>query len=135
MSKRFLKLLALTCVTASTLSWSATPDEHASHHRAAAPAKPAAKTASKAASVPRAASAHMTAMEPQMETMREMHEKMMNATTPEERSALMADHMKACALWATCPRWNFHLPELSFTYAPPAPRPHDRLAAPARLGG
>jgi len=27
--------------------------------------------------------------------MQEMHEKMMNAKTPEERNALMADHMKA----------------------------------------
>ncbi len=95
MSKLFLKLLALTCVTASTLSWSAPPEEHASHHPAAAPTKPAAKTASKAASVPKATAVQMTTMEPQMKAMREMHEKMMNATTPEERSALMADHMKA----------------------------------------
>lgn len=29
-----------------------------------------------------------------MQTMHEMHEKMMNAKTPEERNALMVDHMK-----------------------------------------
>ena len=34
-------------------------------------------------------------MEPRMKVMQEMHQKMMNAKTPEERSALMADHMKA----------------------------------------
>jgi hypothetical protein len=34
-------------------------------------------------------------MEPRMQAMHEMHQKMMNAKTPEERNALMADHMKA----------------------------------------
>jgi hypothetical protein len=42
-----------------------------------------------------AASAPASAMEGQMEVMRQMHDKMMNAKTPEERQALMADHMKA----------------------------------------
>jgi len=37
----------------------------------------------------------MAAMEPRMKAMREMHDKMMNAKTPEERNALMADHIKA----------------------------------------
>jgi hypothetical protein len=34
-------------------------------------------------------------MEPRMKTMQEMHQKMMNAKTPAERQALMAEHMKA----------------------------------------
>jgi hypothetical protein len=34
-------------------------------------------------------------MEPRMKAMQEMHQKMMSAKTPEERNALMADHMKA----------------------------------------
>ena len=34
-------------------------------------------------------------MEPRMKAMQEMHQKMMNAKTTEERNALMADHMKA----------------------------------------
>lgn len=38
---------------------------------------------------------HMARMDEQMKTMRAMHEKMMNAKTPEQRNALMADHMKA----------------------------------------
>jgi hypothetical protein len=38
---------------------------------------------------------HMAAMDAQMKTMREMHDKMVNAKTPEERNALMAEHMKA----------------------------------------
>ena len=41
------------------------------------------------------AAAPMPPMEPRMKAMQEMHQKMMNAKTPEERNALMADHMKA----------------------------------------
>ena len=41
------------------------------------------------------AAAPMAAMEPRMKAMQEMHQKMMNAKTPAERQALMADHMKA----------------------------------------
>jgi hypothetical protein len=37
----------------------------------------------------------MAAMDSQMKTMHEMHQKVMNAKTPEERQALMADHMTA----------------------------------------
>ncbi len=37
----------------------------------------------------------MAAMDPRMKSMQEMHKKMVNATTPAERQALMADHMKA----------------------------------------
>jgi hypothetical protein len=36
----------------------------------------------------------MAKMDDHMKTMRAMHEKMMGATTPEERSKLMAEHMK-----------------------------------------
>ena len=35
------------------------------------------------------------AMDPRMKAMQEMHQKMMGARTPEERQALMAEHMKA----------------------------------------
>ena len=41
------------------------------------------------------APAPMAAMAPRMKAMQEMHQKMMNAKTPAERQALMADHMKA----------------------------------------
>ena len=37
----------------------------------------------------------MARMDAQMKTMRDMHEKMMNAKTPEERNKLRAEHMKA----------------------------------------
>ena len=42
-----------------------------------------------------AAPDQMARMDAQMKTMRNMHEKMMNAKTPEERNKLMAEHMKA----------------------------------------
>ena len=38
---------------------------------------------------------NMARMDAQMKTMRDMHEKMMSAKTPEERNKLMADHMKS----------------------------------------
>ena len=41
------------------------------------------------------AAAPMSPTEPRMKAMQGMHQKMMNAKTPEERNALMADHMKA----------------------------------------
>ncbi len=51
-------------------------DEHAAHHPPAEPS-PAARS------------------EEQLKLMQEMHQKMMAAKTPEERQALMAEHMKA----------------------------------------
>ncbi|MDE2300680.1 MAG: hypothetical protein KGK18_21270, partial [Burkholderiales bacterium] len=55
---------------------------HAGHHPAAAAA---------ASNEPAA----MAAMKVRLDAMREMHDKLMNAKTPEERNALMADHLKA----------------------------------------
>jgi hypothetical protein len=78
-----LSVAALASACASTgavtaASPSPTPaDEHASHQPEAS------------------ASAPVAAMDPRMKVMHEMHQKMLNAKTPEERQALMADHMKA----------------------------------------
>lgn len=44
---------------------------------------------------PAAAPASSDAMQERMKLMQGMHEKMKNAKTPEERQALMAEHMKA----------------------------------------
>jgi hypothetical protein len=41
------------------------------------------------------AAGSMPAMDSRMKAMQEMHQKMVNASTPAERQALMADHMKA----------------------------------------
>jgi hypothetical protein len=42
-----------------------------------------------------AAPDHMAKMDAQMKTMRDMHQKMMGAKTPQERDKLMAEHMKS----------------------------------------
>ena len=55
-----------------------------------APAMPVAPTAL-SGTMP----GNMAPMDAQMKTMRAMHEKMMSAKTPEDRSKLMAEHMKA----------------------------------------
>ena len=60
--------------------------EHAAHHPEGASA-PAAKATPKAAAPAQ--------MDMQMKSMHEMHEKMMAAKTPEERQALMSEHMKS----------------------------------------
>jgi len=62
--------------------------EHAVHHPEGASA-PAAKA------TPKAAIAAPAQMDMQMKSMQEMHEKMMAAKTPEERQALMTEHMKS----------------------------------------
>ena len=38
---------------------------------------------------------HMAKMDAQMKTMRDMHQKLMEAKTPQERDKLMAEHMKS----------------------------------------
>jgi hypothetical protein len=46
------------------------------------------------ASTPSAMADRMSKMDAHMKAMREMHDKMARARTPEERNALMTDHMK-----------------------------------------
>jgi hypothetical protein len=60
------------------------PAKHDEHHTVAtAPKKAPAKPADQSAKP-----------DVQLQTMRDMHEKMMNAKTPDERKALMAEHVK-----------------------------------------
>jgi hypothetical protein len=65
---------------------------HAQHHPADATPKTPKAAAVKSKSMAKESTA---AMDSQMKTMRAMHEKMMAVKTPEERMALMADHMRA----------------------------------------
>lgn len=89
----------------ATLSLAAQPDsqDHEAHHpadAASAPKKskaPAAKppVTKPSASKPSAGTKQkVDQMDKQMTVMSEMHQKMMGAKTPEERSALMGEHMK-----------------------------------------
>ena len=55
-----------------------------------APAQPVGAASASSMATPD----HMARMDTQMKTMQGMHDKMMAAKTPEERSKLMAEHMK-----------------------------------------
>ena len=80
--------LALAATTLGSASWAANDVQHPAHHpegaAAAAKAKPAlgkSKT-------------DMARMDMQTKAMRQMHDRMMATRTPEERNALMAEHMQ-----------------------------------------
>lgn len=106
MKTRYLLPTAIACLAASSLTFAVTAEEHASHHpdqaasataAASTPTGKAAKKVKTAAPTKSTAAADAStsmAMDKQMQAMREMHEKMMNAKTPEERRALMGDQMK-----------------------------------------
>lgn len=79
--------LALALVAVGPIAWAA-QDEHKAHHPAGTAAAPAAKA------MPGPAGPDMARMDTQMKDMGAMHDKMMAASTPEERNALMAEHMK-----------------------------------------
>lgn len=80
----------LACATMLALAGPMAWAEDVHHPEAGA----AAVTAPKAATPGTAAKEVMNNMDQHTKAMHEMHEKMMNAKTPEERSALMADHRK-----------------------------------------
>lgn len=85
-------VLTFAMAAASLGAYAQTDAEHTQHH-ASEPAKkvvkaPAAKSPSKPNEV-------VVPMDGKIKAMREMHEKMMATKTPEERKALMGDHMKA----------------------------------------
>ena len=85
-------VLSLAIAAISFGVYAQTNAERALHH----PAEPA-KTVPKAAAPksPSMSKESMAAMDIKMKAMREMHEKVMAAKTPDERKALMGDHMKA----------------------------------------
>ncbi len=73
----FITACAATSGPGSSQSAAAKAAEHAGHHPAGAASAPASPAPDR------------------MKAMREMHDKMMSAKTPEEKQALMAEHMKA----------------------------------------
>ena len=95
-----LVLVAAAAAIATAGSATAESDaDHAAHHPVAASAPAASASMGGKPFKPKAATKSPAPtpaqMDAQMQAMREMHEKMMSARTPEERQALMADHMKA----------------------------------------
>ena len=85
-------VLTFAMAAASLGAIAQTDAEHTQHH-ASEPAKKSIKApAAKSPSKPNEA---VVAMDGKIKAMREMHEKMMAAKSPEERKALMGDHIKA----------------------------------------
>jgi hypothetical protein len=82
----FFLALALSAVGAP--SWATQHDQHKAHHPAGSASAPAAR------SMPGKTTPEMARMSNHMKAMQEMHNKMMAAKTPEERNALMGEHMK-----------------------------------------
>jgi hypothetical protein len=80
--------LALAVLAVSASSWAAQHDQHKAHDPAGSAPAAAAK------SMPGKTTPEVARMTNQMKAMQDMHEKMMAAKTPEDRSALMAEHMK-----------------------------------------
>lgn len=81
--------LALAISAGGASAYAAQEGPHKDHHPVDAASAPTSKPmAAKAGS-------DMNRMDSQMKVMGQMHDKMMAAKTPEERNALMADHMKA----------------------------------------
>ena len=80
--------LALTLFAVGAPSWAAQHDPHKAHHPAGSASAAAAKP------MPGKTTPERARMANHMMAMQEMHDKMMAAKTPEERNALMADHMK-----------------------------------------
>lgn len=80
--------LCIAIVCLSLGAYAQTGAEHTQNHPEAPP-KNAPKAAAKTDQMEM-----MAGMDKQMDSMRDMHEKMMNAKSPEERNALMGDHME-----------------------------------------
>ena len=93
--KSILAFAFATTLAVAPFSFAADPANHDEHHPDTPAAKPAQAKAENAKSAPKAVKQQMKKMDAQMKPMREMHEKMMAAKTPEERSALTGEHMKA----------------------------------------
>ena len=79
------RTLSLSTVLTAVLAGCQTPPDHAAHHRGGMGPGGAGD---------RMMSDRMAMMDTQMKSMREMHERVARARTPEERQALMAEHMK-----------------------------------------
>ena len=81
--------LALAAAFVGAPASAAQDDKHQAHHPAGAASGPVSKA------MPGKAGADMARMDAQMKTMAAMHDRMMAAKTPEQRNALMPEHMKA----------------------------------------
>ena len=90
-------VLAMLLAGASLGAAAQSAAEHAQHHpegAASAATLPAAQPATPPHAMGPGQMAHMASMDQHMKAMCAMHDKMAAANTPDERQALMAEHMK-----------------------------------------
>lgn len=89
-----LSAVALGAFFLGTPTWAAdpAPNEHSAHHPAAS--APVAKPQTQPTGPSTVSKDKMAQMDDQMKMMADMHQKMMDAKTPEERSAMMGEQMK-----------------------------------------
>jgi hypothetical protein len=92
MKRIHLLSLAFAISSLGTSAWAAPNDQHTNHHPAGIAPAPASKQVP--AQVPAKKGPSEAQMDAQTQAMRDMHERMMAAKTPEERSAMMTEHMK-----------------------------------------
>ncbi len=85
-------LLTIALATAALTSWAQSTAEQAQHQAHVLATEQASAPTSDLATP--GSAGKMAAMDSKMKTMQEMHQKMMSAKTPEEKKALMAEHMK-----------------------------------------
>lgn len=90
-------VLTIAFATAAAGSWAQTNaqvDAQHKQHQANVFATEQASAAPATSAASPASAGNMAAMDSKMKAMDEMHQKMMAAKTPEEKKALMAEHMK-----------------------------------------
>jgi len=86
-------VLTIALATATIGAWAQTDAQH-QQHQANVLATEQSSAAQAASTATPGSAENMAAMDSKMKAMGEMHQKMMNAKTPEQKKALMAEHMK-----------------------------------------
>jgi len=86
-------VLTIALATAAIGAWAQRDTNHTQLHPNA-PASEQSSAKNTMAATKTGNADQMAAMDSKMNAMREMHEKMMSAKTPDEKKALMAQHMK-----------------------------------------
>ena len=86
-------VLTIALAAAGIGAWAQTDAQH-QQHQTNVLATEQSSTAQAASAATPANAEKMGAMDNKMKAMGEMHQKMMNAKTPQEKKALMAEHMK-----------------------------------------
>ncbi len=92
--RSFVSIAVLSSAAMATSTWAAADVQHDKHHPAPATGTQVAQAQPGKPGMGMRAGTTTTDYADQMKAMHQMHDKMMAAKTPEERNALMAEHMK-----------------------------------------